>query len=199
MTPHLEAEILRVLPQLQGWCTPQKAFAEAALITDNKLMVAVEIGVFGGSSLLPKALAMRETGGRVYGIDPWHVVACEDDDNGKANNEWWAKVDLNAIHNGCVAKLWELGLNDRAVLIRGQSQDCHGLFGAIDLLEIDGNHSETASCRDVELYLPKVRKGGYIVFDDYDWVSTRKAAEMIERECDTVMPGGGKFMIYKKR
>ena len=36
----------------------------------------------------------------------------------------------------------------------------------IDFLHIDGNYSTVTALKDVELYLPKVKKGGYILFSN---------------------------------
>jgi hypothetical protein len=48
----------------------------AALIRREKPSVVVEIGVFGGRSLVPQALALRENKqGVVYGIDPYTAAA----------------------------------------------------------------------------------------------------------------------------
>jgi len=50
----------------------------------------------------------------------------------------------------------------------------------IDILHIDGNHEEISSCRDVELYVPKLKTGGYLWFDDANWKETKKAINLIE-------------------
>ena len=42
--------------------------------------VIVELGIFGGRSLLPQALQLRDNGdgGIIYGIDPWTKAAALD-------------------------------------------------------------------------------------------------------------------------
>ncbi|MBI2809024.1 MAG: hypothetical protein HYX68_28910 [Planctomycetes bacterium] len=47
---------------LEGWCTPEKAQMLAALIIDALPALCVEIGVHGGKSLIPQAMALRQTG-----------------------------------------------------------------------------------------------------------------------------------------
>ena len=68
----------------------------------------------------------------------------------------------------------------------------------IEMLTIDGNHSELASCRDVRLYLPMVVSGGIVIADDTDWPTTQKAVEMLKAECDTI-GGDGHYTIFQKR
>jgi cephalosporin hydroxylase len=38
-----------------------------------------------------------------------------------------------------------------------------------DWIYIDGDHHYEAVLQDLELYFPKVKVGGYIVYDDYDF------------------------------
>jgi|AntRauTorcE11897_2_1112592.scaffolds.fasta_scaffold01629_5 predicted O-methyltransferase YrrM len=40
--------------------------------------------------------------------------------------------------------------------------------GEVDILFIDGDHSEKGVIKDFELYSPLIKKGGFIVFDDYE-------------------------------
>lgn len=48
-----------------------------------------------------------------------------------------------------------------------------------DFLYIDANHSYDGVKRDLELYIPKVKKGGVIAGHDYveNWVGVRKAVD----------------------
>ncbi len=41
--------------------------------------------------------------------------------------------------------------------------------GAIGLLHIDGNHEYEQVAADARAWTPRVKPGGFIVFDDYDW------------------------------
>lgn len=41
-------------------------------------------------------------------------------------------------------------------------------YGKIDLIHIDGDHSYEAVLADCEAWLPKVKKGGYACFDDWN-------------------------------
>jgi cephalosporin hydroxylase len=48
---------------------------------------------------------------------------------------------------------------------------------SIDFIYIDGNHSYESVTKDLQLYLPKIKKGGFISGHDYCdfWASTKKA------------------------
>lgn len=58
------------------------------------------------------------------------------------------------------------GLN--VVSVEGKSEEIGKIWNyPIDLLFIDGNHGQTAVEKDIELFVPHVKKGGYVLFHDY--------------------------------
>lgn len=193
----------------EGWLTPERGIEMADLIIQVRPKVVVEIGVFGARSLVAQALALKENGfGKIYGIDPWKLEMAIEGEN-EANREWWTKnVNLHNIHNGAMGLIWAHGLDEHAIVIRAPSHFASMLFSGddvmavrqeIDIANIDGCHSEIASCRDVELYLPCVRRGGYIWMDDCDWPSTKRAQQLLERECATMKTSpDGHYKLYKK-
>lgn len=194
----------------EGWLTPERGIEMAELILETRPNTVVEIGVFGARSLVAQALALKENRyGKIYGIDPWKLEPAIEGEN-DANREWWTKnVNLNNIHNGAMGLIWQHQLDEYAVVIRAPSQYCAVIFSGdsrvvfkreIEILNIDGCHSEVASCRDVEIYLPLVASGGWIWMDDCDWPTTKRAQSLIERECSTerVSPDGH-YKLYRKR
>jgi predicted O-methyltransferase YrrM len=155
-----------------GWCWPAKARRLAETVLADRPAACVEIGVFGGSSLVHQAAAVRHLGaGRVYGIDPWATDAALDGMREPANRDYWSAVDLEAVYQGCRALLARHGLDGVCELVRAKAADVVGRFadGSVGLLHIDGNHGEERSTQDAELYLPKVAIGGVIFFDDVTW------------------------------
>lgn len=189
------------VPVIQGWTTVERAVAMADLIVAQKPDLVVEIGVFGGRSLIPQAMAVQVNGfGVVLGIDPWSHDAADEGESDPANRDWWAKVDLEDIAAGCWAAITAEKLTNCTALIRARAEIISWVFGVdtVDILTIDGNHSELASCRDVELYLPLVRPGGHIWFDDSDWATTMKAIAMLDAACDRVSQIGACILFQKK-
>lgn len=189
MTEQLQREITTVNPALQGWCWPGKAIALAeSVLNQPDCKIVVEVGVFGGRSLIPMAQACRSVGkGVVFGIDPWRAADAIECEHDKENVKWWTeKVDLHDVHKRCVEWIWSLGLDANCVLIRSKSEVAVHAFGegTIDVLHIDGNHNEELSCRDAMLWLPKVRSGGVIWFDDVHWTCTKRAQEILAQFCD---------------
>ncbi len=175
-------EAFKAMPQLEGWCSQQKASILIDLIYLIDAKKIVEIGVFGGKSLVPMAFALKEKGGgKAYGIDPWQK---EDSIEGMTgvNEEWWGQVDHEGIYQNLKHQIRVFGLEAYLELIRSNSEKADPIFD-IDLLHIDGNHSEKASLIDVIKWVPLVRTGGVIIFDDVNWVTTRLAVEWLDQTC----------------
>lgn len=169
----LKQHVYSSMDQLEGWCSKEKATVLMELIDANKPQIIVEIGVFGGKSLIPMAFALKQNGsGITYGIDPWTPVASVAGLD-PVNGNWWAKVDHEGILQGLRLKIREFDLEKQVKLIRSTSADALPIHH-IDMLHVDGNHSEDASFLDVTKWVPMVRKGGLIILDDITWGATEK-------------------------
>lgn len=157
-------------PRLEGWATVEKAHALAATVFAIRPKVCVEIGVYAGRSLLPVALALKEIGGGVaLGVDPWHPE-CSAEGYDKENAKWWREV---ANHKYAYDQLMDWRAQTKTApivqVIRFKSDDFDPP-PCIDLLHIDGQHSEQAR-RDVARYASKVRVGGIVFMDDIGWAN----------------------------
>ncbi len=202
---NLLQEINAWLPKIPGWCTPAKAAAMVKVIREMKPALSVELGTFGGSSLIPQALAIKLNGtGVIHGIDPWERGAALEDMAEEANREWWGKIDLEDIYKHAAHFVEHLGLSKIATLIRARSESVAHRYAesSIDLLHIDGNHAEEPAYRDAALWFPKVKTGGYIFFDDIEWkegekVTTRKALMYLLERCERIDVVGDCMILRK--
>lgn len=193
-------DIPKVVPLLEGWATVEKALAMYDLIEREKPNLVVELGVFGGRSLIPQAIAVQNNGsGIVVGVDPWRLAPVLEGNLAAADADWWSKnVNLDEIHRGFVDTVWTWGLQDSIITVRSPSEQAVKVIpGDIDILHIDANHTELASCRDVENYLPLVRKSGFVWFDDSDWSTTQKAIMLMDGFCKRVMQVGTCILFQK--
>jgi hypothetical protein len=188
MTLQLEKKIRDFIPTAEGWCWPQKAITLAEYVLQLQPSIVVEIGVFGGRSLIPIGMALQEnySAGNPYqsvavGVDPWDRESSLEGDNDPANNEWWANLDIDAIHRGFMALVRKHRLSGFIIPMRCQSGTAAQLFqnGQVGLIHCDGNHSEFSSCRDVNLWWPKLKSGGIWCMDDSNWPSQAKAIQML--------------------
>lgn len=170
------------MSQLEGWCSRNKASVLIDLVFMVRPKIIVEIGVWGGKSLIPMAHALKVLeNGRIYGIDPWDNHASIDGMEG-ANYDWWEQVDHQFILNGLIDKVIQYHLYEQITLLRSTSNEAAPIAN-IDILHIDGNHSEKASMIDVNKWIPLVRKGGFIIFDDVDWITNASAVKWLDTNC----------------
>lgn len=166
---------------LGGWCSIEKATALASTVIALRPAITVEIGVFAGKSLIPMAMAHKHVNfGRIIGIDPWSNVESAKNET-KENADWWGALDHNRIYTDFMAALNRLGLNGVCEIIRSPSDQVTPP-PVIDLLHIDGSHTEQA-VRDARRYAANVRLGGMCFMDDISWEQggVLKAVHEIEK------------------
>lgn len=134
----------------------------------NKKRQIVEIGVYeGASSCFWSDFYMTHPESRLISIDPF-TGSSEHHENPENYPEL---ADLELTARGNIAK------SDNAAkieVIKGCSWDVfpelnrrNGGEPWIDVLYIDGAHDPTSVARDTTLYVPMVKSGGLIIFDDY--------------------------------
>lgn len=178
----LESELLRFDHDMpadrHGRCPIRKMQAMAGLIVEHELRSAVEIGVYRGSSLLPQAMAMRRTGGRAVGIDPysmakWRQKQAKDEAEAPPGEEYEtnvAEIQWDRLYQELLSQISRHGLEAHCTVIRGLSFDVASeIETGVDMLHIDGNHDFDSVERDLREYLPKLKTGGFLVMDDITW------------------------------
>ena len=187
---------------MHGWCEPEKAVSLARAVMRAPTKVSVELGVFGGRSLIAMAMAHQHLnqGGMAWGFDPWTKEAALEGDIGNDNADWWAKVNLDEVYNTFVRHVVHHNVINHCYWFRIRAEKVVGFFEdeSIGVLHIDANHSEVTSCRDSKLWSPKVAKGGFLFFDDIDWPSTAKAQKIILNSGFKEIDNRTKYAIYQK-
>jgi predicted O-methyltransferase YrrM len=179
---------LNCMDQLEGWCSHDKASILIDIILKKKPQKILEIGVFGGKSLVPMAVALQTNKeGVIYGIDPWDSKASIENVKNEANKGWWGNLDHEGILQGLIGKIRLFELDDYIQLIKSTSEDAAPIFD-IDILHVDGNHSDKTSYLDVTKWVPYMRSGGWIIFDDMSWFeegeyTTSRAVGWLDENC----------------
>jgi len=205
MTEDLAIQIAATEP-LDGWCPLDKAVELAEMVLAEKPKLIVEIGVFGGRSIIPMALAAKvnDNDPQVIGIDPWAVGPVLEGTNSKENDLYWSSLDLEKIFADYERNLVKFGVAHFTLTLRMTDEfACHHFKPeSIDFLHIDGNHSPEVSMRYVTQWVPLVKPGGVIIFDDVLWDSQKGAVEILERSFRRVswkeLGNKGSWAIYRK-
>jgi hypothetical protein len=196
-------ETLGNIGPIPGWCSPEKAEKMMDLIYEIRPKICVEIGVFGGSSTYPTARALNYLGsGRLYCIDPW-MKHCSTEGYPPENPhfQWWNQIDHEEIFLGFLKMLSSHQLTHTCAILRMKSAEAVSWFDdeSIDILHIDGGNSIPVSLQHVRLFLPKVKKGGYIWFDDCDWPTTLAAQKLLYANCTMLEHrAAGNCLLFQK-
>ncbi len=167
--PYLKELKRKVTDYLENtWCSKEKINLLMDLVAVTHPSVCVEIGAFSGSSVLPVAATLKFLRhGKIYAIDGWsNEVVTKNLDLDDPNREWWSKVDMLHAFKTFQHTLAHWNLQHYCILIRKPSNVAVQQLPEIDFLHIDGDYSEKGTLEDVELYLPKVKSGGYILFSN---------------------------------
>lgn len=172
-----------------GWCYPEKAteLYETVLSIDPAL--CVEIGAYSGRSCFAMGMAAVQLEGpcKVIGIDAWDNNIASEYMEGVNKTFWGEEVPMGKVYEDATRWRGALGLNHIIDYKRGTSLDifceAYPQKWQIDLLHIDGDHSEEMSFQDVYLWTRLVPSGGTIVFDDEDWTTTKKAVQYLNTIC----------------
>ena len=125
-------------------------------IGDVSEMTMVEIGCYAGESTAIWCKNFK----KVYAIDPWL------DGKGYDPNDVASRVMSNAIEEQFDNRLAKFENFDK---IKNFSYEVADQFEdeSLDFVYIDGEHTYEGVQKDIEMYLPKVKKGGFIGGHDY--------------------------------
>jgi predicted O-methyltransferase YrrM len=190
-----------------GWCFDEKRDMIHNLVKTTYSKVCVEIGVYKGSSLFSFAEVLEEIGGKITGIDPWSFEMSKNDlwdkdyENYFYNELLKGQETFELIYKDVCGIIESNDISKTISLLRKPSEDAFIEFEkeSIDIIHIDGNHNELNVSRDILLYLPLVKNGGYIIMDDSNWDSVRNGInKFLIQYCDLVNDIGT-TSYYKKR
>src|SRR6185295_786237 len=128
-----------------------------------------EVGPPGNRvTVVPRIADVPQPTTRVIAIDPWTQAASIAGEE-PANIEWWGKVDHDQAYQDFYERVQRHELGSIVEIWRKPSDECTPPQ-TIDILHVDGNHTEQA-IRDVERFGKNVRIGGLMMLDDLEWSS----------------------------
>ncbi len=132
------------------------------LVAVMKPSTLVELGVDRGESYFAfcQSAAENTTGTRCIGVDSWQG----DQHAGGYDETTFAQVSAhNRANYGAFSTLIRSSFDAALAMFEPES---------VDVLHLDGLHTELAVRRDIDSWLPKVRPGGVVLLHDVD-VRTR--------------------------
>lgn len=172
--------------RIPGWCKREKAEKLMDFIRDKRPKTCVEIGVYGGSSAFPISKALKKTKcGILYAVDPWSKDEALKFETEEANIDTWGNLDYEKVFTKFNKLLKKHKLTKVCKVRRLTAEEAYAQFEdeSIDFIHVDGNHNEESCMYDVKKSLQKLKKGGYLLFDDANWHQTRKAVAYLKENC----------------
>jgi hypothetical protein len=156
----------------------------------------LEIGVHKGCNAKSVALTYAlHKDSRIYCVDPWQDYKDFSQYRGR-------QAFLFSVFSANIQLLSKVHRN-KFVVRRGFSSAEVVKFpdGYFDVIYVDGNHESPYALEDAVLSFRRLRIGGFIVLDDYDWASTRLGVDAFiaaYRQYITVI-GASKSQIFLKK
>jgi hypothetical protein len=165
-----------------GAWTPHLHFAYD-LVAVLKPRLLVELGVDRGESYFTfcQSAVENKTGTRCFGIDTWRG----DEHAGGYDETTFSQV---AEHN-------RANYESFSTLIRSTFDDALSRFeeNSIDVLHLDGLHTETAVRHDLESWLPKLRPGAILLLHD---VGVRRSGFGVWKVWDELQTRGRSWTFH---
>lgn len=137
---------------------------------ENKPINYLEIGVLKGiHSVRISGTYCKHPLSRIYCVDPW--------DDYNEYIEYKGEQAQN--YNDFIFNITNSGSYHKFIVKKGYSEDIVPTFenNFFDIIFVDGNHETEYVYKDGVMSLEKVKIGGYIVFDDYDWKETKEGID----------------------
>ncbi len=143
------------------WFDYQKFYDE---IANRKYSVLVEVGVWKGHSIsyLAKKIKNSNYDAKIYAVDLFEDAIDEEwNKNLKEEISLISKIYDKVLENN--------GVRDMITDIKGLSWDMAKNFedNSVDFVFIDAGHEYESVVKDINAWLPKIRKGGIISGHDY--------------------------------
>jgi hypothetical protein len=143
----------------------------------NNPIQYLEIGCADGAHVIHIANSYaNHPASKIYCVDPWMDYDEYPEYKGQQELAW------NTFNNN----IQQSGHFSKCNIYRGFSDDVVPNFQDefFDIIYVDGNHETEYVYRDGVMSFEKVKRGGYIVFDDYisNWSQTMKGIDMFLEE-----------------
>lgn len=130
---------------------------------ENRPINYLEIGTFYGANLFSVAdTYAKHPDSKLYAIDPW--IDYQDYPEYKDKQQ--------DIYSTFLRNLDRSPHKSKINVIRGFSNEQIPKLNDdfFDIIYIDGNHEPEYILEDAVLAFRKLKRGGYLIFDDYNWV-----------------------------
>jgi hypothetical protein len=185
-------KVLNIRNKTYGWCEESKNKYLFDLSLNINAELIIEIGIYRGLSLCSFSAASLVNNCKVIGIDSYI-------------NDYTTHVtqdDLNYSKEFIQKNFKEENLPCEFIFKSSLEASFDAIFNEkmIDILHIDGSHTPENSCLDVLLWLPKIKQNGFLILDDVNWETLKRAQQIALQKCKHIcyLESLNKTQVFQK-
>jgi predicted O-methyltransferase YrrM len=163
-----------------GWHSADESLFYNQLVGSLTNGIIVEVGVFGGASLLGVIDSCKKTNSHIYGIDPWEKIIVANGVQMLKEQQIIYRERIQKIRLNLESIIKQEGYDKNVTLIHDFATNATHQFDneSVDVAFIDGDHAYDAVYEDMKIWLPKIKIGGTMWGDDFGgWESVRTAVQ----------------------
>jgi predicted O-methyltransferase YrrM len=147
-----------------GWFSKPKEKVMKRLINETKAKVVVELGSFLGKSTRFIAHHLPSNG-KVFAVDHWR---------GNIEHQNPERKDvfhkLDTLYEQFLSNIIHARLYNKVIPVKETSLDAINKIQTVpDLVFVDASHEYEDVLRDLVAWYPKLRPGGVLIGDDWNW------------------------------
>lgn len=176
INPHLiEVKMPHLYKNVEGWFNWEDLYIEAVKNASDGSKF-VEIGSWSGKSATFLAEMIKESGKKIqlFCVDPYSY--------GLHGADAWTEIEFPRLIK-FRKSIVQNGFEDIVFNILSKSKNASSIFmdGSLDMVYIDGDHTQQGCTDDIIAYLPKLRPDGVLAGHDYtdEWDGVMKAVNSV--------------------
>jgi predicted O-methyltransferase YrrM len=172
---------------IRGWYNDNKRQYHTKIASNIKNGTIVEVGVYGGASILSIVDESKLNNNTIYAIDPWELVELS---NGVEIEDLYGWQTMMKGHRETLEKIVSELDYGHVNIIKDFSINAVNMFEdkSIDMVYIDADHSYEMTKQDMNIWYPKIKIGGVLSGDDYGWSGVEKAVVEFVEKLNTETP-----------
>lgn len=154
---------IELLP-FRCWSWHLHAALLSYFITYHSVQVIIEVGCWLGVSTLFMASHLPE-GGKLYAVDHW-----------LGSEEHQQRTCIPYLYEQFLSNVIHANLTEEIIPIRLPSLEAaNSLPVKVDMIYLDASHQEEDVLADLKAWMPRLKPGGILCGDDWNWPAVRRA------------------------
>lgn len=173
---------------IQGWFSYKDFLAK--MIRESNDAHFVEIGTWKGKSAAFAGVEIANQKKNIrYDTIDWF--------KGSGEPAHINDPEIDSLYEVCLSNLKPV--LDYVNVINSDSVEAAKNYedGSVDFLILDGDHSFDGVKRDLEAWLPKIKEGGVLCADDWNWRGVKENIKELFTDYEVMGSGKGRYCVVR--